>query len=116
MVNPETAAAVMATCRRGVAHMMVPALQIGPHRARLPIVQGGMGIGVSRSGLAAAVAEAGGVGVLASVGLGALRKGLQRDFVSANCRVLRAELGAPGKPPGPHRRQRHDRRRRSQRP
>jgi nitronate monooxygenase len=71
---------------------MMPPLQIGPHRVRLPIVQGGMGVGVSRSGLAAAVAGAGGVGVIASVGLGAVAKGLQRNFVSANREVLRAEV------------------------
>jgi len=36
-------------------------LQIGDLTVELPIIQGGMGIGVSMSGLAAAVANAGGV-------------------------------------------------------
>jgi nitronate monooxygenase len=38
-------------------------------RSRLPVVQGGMGVGVSAHGLAGAVAAAGGVGTLSSVDL-----------------------------------------------
>jgi NAD(P)H-dependent flavin oxidoreductase YrpB (nitropropane dioxygenase family) len=51
-----------------------------------------MGVGVSRSGLASAVARAKGIGVIASVGLGALTMGLDRNFVSANQEVLREEI------------------------
>ena len=40
------------------------ALQIGNLSAPVPIVQGGMGVGISLSGLAAAVAEQGGIGVI----------------------------------------------------
>jgi len=70
----------------------IPPLEIGPLKVDIPIIQGGMGVGVSRSGLAAAVARAKGIGVIASVALGALTKGLQRDFVAANPEVLRAEV------------------------
>ena len=70
----------------------LPSLKIGSLRVRLPIIQGGMGVGVSRSGLASAVANAGGVGVIASVALGATTKGLTRDFVAANLEVLRDEI------------------------
>ena len=42
-------------------------LIIGNKTAKIPIIQGGMGVGVSRSGLAGAVAAAGGVGVLALI-------------------------------------------------
>ena len=38
----------------------------------MPIVQGGMGVGVSLAGLASAVANQGGVGVISSAGLGAI--------------------------------------------
>ena len=38
-------------------------LKIGNLLAKVPIVQGGMGVGISLSGLASAVANAGGVGV-----------------------------------------------------
>ncbi len=45
-------------------------LQIGSHRVQYPIIQGGMGIRVSGSRLAAAVANAGGIGIISAVGLG----------------------------------------------
>ncbi|MDR2912892.1 MAG: nitronate monooxygenase [Alistipes sp.] len=45
---------------------------IGKYEIRLPIVQGGMGVGVSLNGLAAAVANEGGVGVISAAGLGLL--------------------------------------------
>ena len=45
---------------------------IGNIRIELPIVQGGMGVGVSLSGLASAVANEGGIGVISSAGLGIL--------------------------------------------
>ncbi len=46
------------------------ALQIGDMTVPVPIVQGGMGVGVSLSGLASAVANQGGIGVISSVGIG----------------------------------------------
>ncbi len=44
--------------------------QIGDLTIPVPIVQGGMGIGVSMSNLASAVATAGGIGTIAAVGIG----------------------------------------------
>lgn len=49
--------------------MEMPPLVIGKRTARLPIVQGGMAVRISLSPLAIAVAEAGGVGVIAGSGL-----------------------------------------------
>lgn len=49
---------------------LLPPLRLGRHTARLPIVQGGMGVRISGASLASAVAEAGGVGLIAAVGLG----------------------------------------------
>ena len=46
-----------------------PSLRIGKHEARCPIIQGGMGIMISGPKLAGAVAAAGGIGTIASVGL-----------------------------------------------
>jgi nitronate monooxygenase len=45
-------------------------LYIGNLKIPIPIIQGGMGIGISLSGLASAVASLGGVGVISSVGIG----------------------------------------------
>jgi nitronate monooxygenase len=47
----------------------MPKLHLGDLTAEVPIIQGGMGVGISRSGLASAVANEGGIGVIASVGL-----------------------------------------------
>lgn len=46
-----------------------PALKIGAHTPKYPVVQGGMGVKISGAGLAGAVASYGGVGTIASVGL-----------------------------------------------
>lgn len=51
----------------------LPELKIGNLLAKLPIIQGGMGVGISLSGLASAVANEGGIGVISAVGLGVLR-------------------------------------------
>ncbi len=52
--------------------MKIPKLQIGNITADIPIVQGGMGVRVSLSSLASAVAEEGGIGTISSIGLGDL--------------------------------------------
>lgn len=48
---------------------------IGKYEIKLPIVQGGMGVGVSLNGLASAVANEGGIGVISAAGLGLLYPG-----------------------------------------
>jgi nitronate monooxygenase len=50
--------------------MKIPKLQFGGIAADIPIVQGGMGVRISLSSLASAVAEEGGVGTISSIGLG----------------------------------------------
>jgi Dioxygenases related to 2-nitropropane dioxygenase len=69
-------------------------LIIGDLVARVPIVQGGMGVGISLSGLAAAVANAGGVGVIAAAGIGLLEPDGFKDFLGANIRALKREIRA----------------------
>jgi len=48
----------------------LPVLRIGDLVARVPIVQGGMGVRVSLAPLAAAVANEGGIGTISGIGLG----------------------------------------------
>ncbi len=67
-------------------------LQIGDLTIKLPIIQGGMGIGVSMSGLASAVANEGGVGVIAVAGLGMFEPDYAKDFLGANIRALKKEI------------------------
>ncbi|MDR3279860.1 MAG: nitronate monooxygenase family protein [Synergistaceae bacterium] len=47
----------------------LPTLRIGRHTPKYPILQGGMGVKISGSRLAGAVAASGGVGTIASVGI-----------------------------------------------
>ena len=67
-------------------------LNIGGLRIRVPIVQGGMGVGISMSGLAAAVANEGGVGVIAAAGLGMFQPDFRKNFLEANNRGLKDEI------------------------
>lgn len=50
----------------------MPILAIGDLKVQKPIVQGGMGVGISLAGLASAVSNEGGIGVISSIGLGHL--------------------------------------------
>jgi len=73
-------------------HIKMPELHIGNLTAQIPIIQGGMGVGVSLSGLAGAVAGQGGIGVIATAGIGMLEPDLQRHFTEANNRALCQEI------------------------
>lgn len=57
-----------------------------------PVVQGGMGVGVSLSRLATAVANEGGIGVIASVGIGLMEDDFETDYPGANRRALINEI------------------------
>ncbi len=72
--------------------MTFPKLRIGDLVARVPIIQGGMGIGVSLSGLASAVANQGGVGVIATAGIGVLSPDRETGYVEASIKILREEI------------------------
>jgi len=50
--------------------MNLAPLQIGKHTVEIPIVQGGMGVGISWDKLAGTVSKEGGLGVISSVGTG----------------------------------------------
>lgn len=67
-------------------------LVIGDLKIEVPIIQGGMGVGISLSGLATAVANEGGVGVIASVGVGLLEDDFKENYQGANQRALRNEI------------------------
>lgn len=67
-------------------------LKIGDLTIAVPIVQGGMGVGISLSGLAAAVANEGGVGVISSAGLGLLYKDYPGNFLEASIHGLKEEI------------------------
>ena len=65
---------------------------IGKYEIKLPIVQGGMGVGVSLNGLASAVANEGGVGVISAAGLGLLYPGYKGSYSEKCIYGLRQEI------------------------
>ncbi len=67
-------------------------LQIGNLVIAVPVVQGGMGVGISLSGLAAAIANEGGIGVISSAGLGLLYKNFSDNFLIASIHGLKEEI------------------------
>jgi len=72
--------------------MQIPKLQIGNIISEVPIVQGGMGVRVSLSSLAASVANEGGIGTISSIALGdinASRGEYEKDSREALIREIR---------------------------
>ncbi|HON34416.1 MAG TPA: nitronate monooxygenase, partial [Synergistales bacterium] len=71
----------------------LPVLKIGKHTPRYPLIQGGMGVRISGPSLAGAVARAGGVGTIASVGLAVASEIYNgRNYFEANQVVLRQDV------------------------
>ncbi|MFO7727919.1 MAG: nitronate monooxygenase family protein [Desulfonatronovibrio sp.] len=72
--------------------MDFPALKIKDLIARVPIIQGGMGVGVSLSGLSAAVANQGGIGVISAAMIGVDEPDIAKNPVQAHIRTLTREI------------------------
>ena len=71
---------------------MMKGFNIGNLKVKLPIVQGGMGVGVSLSGLASAVANEGGIGVISCAGIGLLYHKFSKDYLTNSIMGLREEI------------------------
>lgn len=67
-------------------------LKIGNLIAKLPIIQGGMGVGISLSGLASAVANEGGISVISSAGLGLIYKQRAKSITEAAIEGVKEEI------------------------
>ncbi len=72
--------------------MKIPSLNIGGLFSRLAVIQGGMGVGISMAGLASAVANQGGIGVIAGAMAGINEPDCRSNAAGANSRVLRNEI------------------------
>jgi len=70
----------------------MPRLKIGGLEVKIPIIQGGMSVGISLSGLASAMANEGGIGVISAAGIGMLEPDFSTNFREANKRALRKEI------------------------
>lgn len=72
--------------------MDLPQIKIGDKTTRVPIIQGGMGVGVSLSNLSSAVANAGGIGVISGVQIGFREDDFETNTKEANLRALKKEI------------------------
>ena len=72
--------------------MKINELVIGNLVAKIPVVQGGMGVGVSLSGLAGAVAAAGGVGVISTAQIGFREPDFAKNPIECNLRAIKKEI------------------------
>ena len=72
--------------------MNIKPLQIGEKTAALPLIQGGMGVGVSLSGLAGAVAREGGIGIISTAQIGFREPDFPDNSKEANLRAMVSEL------------------------
>jgi len=70
----------------------IPSLKIGDLEINPPIIQGGMGVRISKANLAAAVANEGCVGVVSTIGLGKFEDRPGSEFVRLNEEALRQEI------------------------
>lgn len=66
-------------------------LKIGNLIAKLPIIQGGMGVGVSLGNLAGAVAKEGGVGMISTAQIGYREPDFETNTKEANLRAIKTE-------------------------
>ncbi len=71
---------------------MLPPLRIGNLIAEIPIIQGGMGVGISLSKLASAVANEGAIGIISAAEIGFMESDFNRNPMKANQRALAKEL------------------------
>ena len=67
-------------------------LEIGDLTVEKPVIQGGMGVGISLHRLAGAVAKAGGLGIISTAQIGFREPDFKDDPLSANLRAIGTEL------------------------
>lgn len=70
----------------------VKPLKIGDLTAGVPLIQGGMGVGISLSSLAGAVAAAGGIGVISTAQIGYREPDFDENPIGANLRAIGKEI------------------------
>lgn len=78
------------------------AVLIGTKNLPLPILQGGMGVGVSLDGLAGAVAACGGMGTISTALCGYLEPDFEQDHDGANLRALDRQVRSAKKAANGH--------------
>ena len=72
--------------------MEYPSFRIGDLTIRKPLIQGGMGVGVSLANLAGAVAKEGGIGIISTAQIGFREPDFAKNPKEANQRAIQTEL------------------------
>ena len=68
-----------------------PPISLGDKEIRIPLVQGGMGVGISLGGLAGAVAKEGAAGIISNAQIGFREPDFEQDPFHANLRAMESE-------------------------
>ena len=71
---------------------MINPLEIGDLKLKIPVIQGGMGVGISLSKLAGSVAREGGMGVISTAQIGFREPDFLKNPLEANFRALKKEI------------------------
>ena len=72
--------------------MKLQGLKIGEKVSKLPIIQGGMGVGVSMHNLAGNVAKEGGIGIISTADIGYQEPDFNKNPMKANLRAIKTEI------------------------
>lgn len=67
-------------------------IKIGNKKSKYPIIQGGMGVGVSMHNLAGNVSKEGGIGIISTADIGYLEDDFEKDSMKANFRAIGKEI------------------------
>ena len=72
--------------------MELKGLKIGDKISKYPIIQGGMGVGVSMHKLAGHVAKEGGIGIISTADIGYMEEDFNKNAMQANMRAIENEI------------------------
>lgn len=67
-------------------------IKIGNKESKYPIIQGGMGVGVSMHKLAGNVSKEGGIGIISTADIGYLEEDFIKNPMEANIRAIGKEI------------------------
>lgn len=67
-------------------------IKVGKKESKYPIIQGGMGVGVSMHKLAGNVSKEGGIGIISTADIGYKEEDFNRDPIKANLRAIGKEI------------------------
>lgn len=72
--------------------MQLKSLKIGDLEAPIPVIQGGMGVGISLHKLAGSVAKEGGIGIISTAQIGFREPGFDGDPIGTNLKAIATEI------------------------